>query len=143
VRSSWGGTSSLGGGAAARIWSERVRPAGAASVRDFATGPDAGHPAFTRHDLGAGTAWYLATAPVTGLPGLLAQVLDHANVSRPRGLPDTLELVRRGDHTFLINHGDEPVTVEGVTGTSVFDGVRHDGPVTVAPGAVTVVVDNP
>ncbi|HEX4811213.1 MAG TPA: beta-galactosidase [Nonomuraea sp.] len=127
----------------ARIWSERVRPAGAVSVRDFASGPDAGHPAFTRHDLGAGTAWYLATAPVTGLRDLVAGVLDQARVSRPRGLPDTLELVRRGAHTFLINHGDEPVTVEGVTGTSVFDGVRHDGPVTVAPGAVTVVVAAP
>ncbi|MEO3870802.1 beta-galactosidase trimerization domain-containing protein [Nonomuraea sp. B12E4] len=127
----------------ARVWSERVRPAGAVAVREFASGPDAGHPALTRHDLGAGTAWYLATAPVTGLRDLLAQVLDHAGVSRPRGLPDTLELVRRGGHVFLINHGDEPVTVEGVTGVSVFDGVRHDGPVTVAPGAVTVVVDTP
>ncbi|MFD2352856.1 hypothetical protein ACFSTC_31530 [Nonomuraea ferruginea] len=53
-------------------------------------------------------------------------------MSRPRGLPDTLELVRRGRHLFLINHGDEPVTVEGVTGTGVFDGAHHDGPVTVA-----------
>ncbi|MFF4618624.1 beta-galactosidase [Nonomuraea jabiensis] len=144
-------TVTLAGGGTARIWSERVHPAGAVAVRDFATGPDAGHPAVTRHDLGAGTAWYLATAPVngpvnepgTGLGELLAQVLDHANVSRPRGLPDTLELVRRGGHVFLINHGDDPVTVEGVTGTSVFDGVRHEGPVTVAPGAVTVIAPTP
>ncbi|GAA2841473.1 beta-galactosidase [Nonomuraea rubra] len=28
----------------ARVWSERVRPAGAVTVRDFAEGPDAGHP---------------------------------------------------------------------------------------------------
>ena len=135
-----------GGGpspARARVWSERIRPAGAVAVRDFAEGPDAGHPAFTRHDLGAGTAWYLATAPVTGLRDLLAQVLDRAEVSRPRGLPDTLELVRRGAHVFLINHGDRPVTVEGVSGVSVFDGARHDGPVTVEAGAVTVVVETP
>ncbi|MEV4172090.1 beta-galactosidase [Nonomuraea sp. NPDC049709] len=135
-----------GGGpspARARVWSERIRPAGAVAVRDFAEGPDAGHPAFTRHDLGAGTAWYLATAPATGLRDLLAQVLDRAEVSRPRGLPDTLELVRRGAHVFLINHGDRPVTVEGVSGVSVFDGARHDGPVTVEAGAVTVVVETP
>ncbi|QYC42908.1 Beta-galactosidase [Nonomuraea coxensis DSM 45129] len=148
-----------------RIWSERVRPAGAVAVRAFAAGPDAGHPAFTRHDLGAGTAWYLATAPVgdpdtapdtapatapaAGAAGgralreLLGQVLDHAGVSRPRGLPEELELVRRGRHLFLVNHGDEPVTVEGVTGVSVFDGVRCDGRVTVAAGAVTVVEETP
>ncbi len=135
------GTEALPG----RIWSERVRPAGAVTVRAFAAGPDAGHPAFTRHDLGAGTAWYLATAPVGGraLRDLLGPVLDHAGVSRPRGLPEHLELVRRGRHVFLVNHGDEPVTVEGVTGVSVFDGVRCDGRVTVAAGAVTVVEETP
>ncbi|NUP62912.1 MAG: beta-galactosidase [Nonomuraea sp.] len=130
-------------GDSGRVWSERVRPSGARTVWDFTSGPDAGHPALTRHDLGAGAAWYLATAPVTGLPALLARVLDHAGVSRPSGLPDTLELVRRGRHVFLINHGDDPVTVEGVSGTSVFDGVRHDGAVTVAPGAVTVIEETP
>ncbi|MEV0164754.1 beta-galactosidase [Nonomuraea fuscirosea] len=136
-------TVELTGGGAARIWSERVRPAGATTLRGFASGPDAGHPAFTRHDLGAGAAWYLATAPLTGLRELLAQVLGHAGVSRPHGLPDTLELVRRGDHLFLINHGDHAVTVEGVSGVNVFDGVRHDGPVTVAAGEVMVVVPTP
>src|SRR5690606_3875588 len=132
-------TVTIDGGLECRIWSERIRPAGAVTERSFTSGPDAGHPALTRHELGAGAAWYLATAPVTGLRGLLGEVLDRAGVHRPRGLPDTLELVRRGRHLFLINHGDEPVTVEGVTGTSVFDGVRHDGPVTVAAGGVMVV----
>ncbi|AQZ61088.1 Beta-galactosidase [[Actinomadura] parvosata subsp. kistnae] len=136
-------TVTLTTGDPARVWSERVRPAGAVTVEGFADGPDAGHPALTRHDLGAGSAWYLATAPVTGLRDLLARVLDHAGVSRPRGLPDTLELVRRGGHVFLINHGDRPVTAEGVSGVSVFDGVRHDGPVTVPAGAVTVLLETP
>ncbi|WP_049565759.1 beta-galactosidase [Nonomuraea sp. SBT364] len=125
-----------------KIWSERVNLAGARSVRDFTGGPDAGHPAVTRHDLGAGSAWYLATAPVTGLRELLGEVLDHAGVTRPRGLPDTLELVRRGRHLFLINHGGEPVTVAGVTGTALLDGTRCDGSVTVAAGAVSVVLDD-
>ncbi|MFC7649448.1 beta-galactosidase [Streptosporangium lutulentum] len=198
-------TVSLGDhGLTGRIWSERVRLAGAHAVRDFADGPDAGHPAVTRHELGAGTAWYVATAldpirdgdtapdpirdgdtapdpirdgdtapaatrgddpnragdePVDGrdprelpgpardggvagggdLRGILRAVLDRAGVSRPRDLPDTLEFVRRGDHVFLINHGDVPVTVHGVSGTGVLDGAEHTGPVTVPPGGVTVV----
>jgi beta-galactosidase len=146
-------------GLTGRIWSERVRLAGAHAVQDFTEGPDAGHPAVTCHELGAGAAWYIATAldpardgdmasdlshdgDVAGgreLRGVLRAILDRAGVSRPRGLPDTLEFVRRGDHVFLINHGDEPVTVRGVSGTGVFDGAEHPGPVTVPAGGVTVV----
>ncbi|GAA4084079.1 beta-galactosidase [Nonomuraea soli] len=105
---------SLDGGQPATMWSERVRLAGALAVRAFASGPDAGHPALTRHDLGRGSAWYVATAPADVRP-LLRDLLDHAGVERPRGLPDDLEVVRRGRHTFLINHGDSPVTAASVT----------------------------
>ncbi|WP_030505742.1 beta-galactosidase [Microbispora rosea] len=128
-------------GATGRIWSERVRLAGARAVHEFADGPDAGHPAVTRHDLGAGSAWYVSTAldAGSGLRDLVAGVLDHAGVSRPRGLPDTLELVRRGDHLFLINHADAPVTVDGVTGTGVLDGAAYDGAATVPAGGIVVV----
>ncbi|MEU4541420.1 beta-galactosidase [Streptosporangium sp. NPDC023825] len=144
------------GGLTGRIWSERIRLAGARAVHAFTGGPDAGHPAVTRHELGAGTAWYVATAldpapdpsprseaPADGtgtdLRAVLRAVLDLAGVSRPRGLPDTLELVRRGRHLFLLNHGDEPVTVPGVSGTGVFDGAAHTGSATVPAGGVTVV----
>ncbi|MGW2200374.1 beta-galactosidase trimerization domain-containing protein [Streptosporangium sp. NPDC001682] len=134
-------------GLTGRIWSERVRLAGARTVRAFTGGPDAGHPAVTRHELGAGTAWYVATAldPRVGqdtdgdLRAILRAVLDAAGVSRPRGLPDTLELLRRGRHLFLVNHGDEPVTVPGVSGTGVLDGAEHAGSATVPAGGVTVV----
>ncbi|WP_240506129.1 beta-galactosidase [Thermoactinospora rubra] len=128
----------VSGGLTGRVWSERVRPAGARAVRTFEGGPDAGHPAVTQHDLGEGVAWYVATAP-GDLRGLLAEVLDAAGVDRPRGLPDTLELVRRGRHLFLINHGEEPVTVEGVTGVALLDGRACDGSVTVPGGDVVVV----
>ncbi|WP_310738318.1 beta-galactosidase [Microbispora sp. H10949] len=137
-----------GQGPVGRIWSERVRLAGARAVHEFAGGPDAGHPAVTRHDLGGGTAWYVATAldPAPGdgaheadLRGLVARVLDHAGVSRPRGVPDTLEVVRRGDHLFLVNHADAEVTVGGVTGTGVLDGAAYSGSATVPAGGVVVV----
>ncbi|MDH2427034.1 beta-galactosidase [Sphaerisporangium sp. TRM90804] len=138
------GTVRLDGGEQGRVWSERVRPAGAEAVRAFATGPDAGHPAVTRHPLGAGSAWYVATAldgtaPASGLRELLGAVLDGAGVARRRDLPETVELVRRGAHTFVINHGDSPVTVPGVTGTAVLGGTGHGGTVTVPAGGVTVV----
>ncbi|MEW9529937.1 beta-galactosidase [Microbispora sp. NPDC049125] len=127
-----------------RIWSERVRLGAATGLWTFADGPDAGWPAVTRNDLGAGTAWYVATAldPVGGGGGLrrlLAEVLDHAGVARPRDLPATVEVVRRGDFVFLVNHGDDAVSVPGITGTSVLDGAVCEGAATVAAGDVTVV----
>lgn len=128
-----------GQGRTGRIWSERVRLAGASAVQDFAEGPDAGHPALTRHDLGAGTAWYLATAldPGTGLRDLLGQVLDLAQVTRPRALPDTLEVVRRGEHVFLINHTDTIAHVPGMSGIDLLTGVPFTGQV--PAGGVAVV----
>ncbi|WP_344943172.1 beta-galactosidase [Sphaerisporangium flaviroseum] len=131
-------TVALTGGAMGRIWSERVRLARAVAVREFADGPDAGHPAVTGNGFGAGTAWYLATALAgDDLRGLLGEVLDRAEVRRPRGLPDTLEFVRRGPHVFLINHGDAPVTVAGVSGTDLLTGALFPG--WVPPGGVAVV----
>ncbi|GAA1294609.1 beta-galactosidase [Planotetraspora silvatica] len=152
------------GGSVGRIWSERVRVGEAMPVWTFADGPDAGHPAVTRHDLGAGAAWYVATAldethgatdgthgvahdtargsasrDPYGLRGLLREVLDHAGVRRLAGVPEDVEVVRRGAHLFLINHADQPATVPGVTGTGLLDGVEHRGSATVPPGGVAVV----
>jgi len=133
-----GETVGLPGGDRGRIWSERVRLAGAEAVLCFADGPDAGHPAFTCHRLGTGRAWYLATAPGNLRP-LLARALDAAGVDRPRGLPETLEYVRRGGHLFLINHADGPVTVPGVTGVDLLTGTACRGEAAVPPGGVAVV----
>ncbi|MFC7761865.1 beta-galactosidase trimerization domain-containing protein [Catellatospora bangladeshensis] len=131
-------TVALSDGSSSRVWSERVRPAGAVSVADFASGPDAGHPAITRHELGNGTAWYVATS-VDELRPVLARALDAAGVDRPRGLPETVEAVRRGAFLFLINHGDEPVTVPDVAGTDLLDGTGWAGEVTVPGGGVRVI----
>jgi len=108
----------LGGGGHGRVWSEHVHLAGAEQVVAFAGGPDAGRPAITRYDLGAGRAWYVATAP-DELRGLLAGVLTAAGVDRPsgtpHGLPDGVEAVRRGEHLFLVNHTDAEVTAVDLT----------------------------
>ncbi|GAB1822599.1 beta-galactosidase [Herbidospora sp. RD11066] len=119
-----------------RIWSERVRPAGARTVQSFATGPDAGHPAVTRHSLGAGTAWYVATA-TDDLRELLAEIVVRAGVTPAGELPDALEMVRRGSYVFLINHADVPASVPGVTGAELISGAPFTGEV--PAGGVCVV----
>jgi beta-galactosidase len=130
----------LTSGAAGRIWSEQVRLDGAEAVAAFADGPDAGRPAVTRHRVGAGTAWYVATAldDATGLRGLLAEVLDAAGVERPTGLPDRLEVVRRGPFSFLINHTDQDQFVPDLRGADALTGAAYDRGVPVPAGAVVV-----
>jgi beta-galactosidase len=134
-------TVTLTGGGTAGVWSELVRLDRATAVERFADGPDAGHPAFTRHGFGGGTACYLAAA-LRGddLRTLLTGLLDRAGVSRPRDLPDTLELVRRGAHVFLVNHGDTAVPVPGVTGTDLLTGAPFTGEV--PAGGVSVVPES-
>ncbi|GGP94610.1 beta-galactosidase [Streptosporangium pseudovulgare] len=95
------------------FWSEHVHLEGAealarygASVPAPGIGPhDAGWgagaalhglPAITRHRYGAGTALYVSTR------------LPDADLSRLLGLePSPLELVRRGEWVFAVNHGDD------------------------------------
>jgi beta-galactosidase len=121
-----------------RIWSERVRLAGAQPVCDFTDGFDAGHPAVTRHEFGRGIAWYVATA-LDDLRALVARALDEAGVARPNGLPETLEVVRRGEFLFLINHGPDEARVDGVHGLSLLDGEECAGTAAVPAGDVRVV----
>jgi beta-galactosidase len=130
-----GETVSLSDGGRGFLWSERVRTAGAASVVAFEAGLDAGHPAVTRHGLGAGVAWYVATA-LDDLRSLLSRALDEAGVCRPRNLPETVEWVRRGDYLFLLNHGERNAAVPGVRGLSLLDGGTVEGTALVRAGGV-------
>jgi beta-galactosidase len=114
----------------ADAWTEAVILAGAKPVAWYASGPAAGGPAVTRHDLGEGRAWYVSArtdAPATA--AVLAAACDSAGLTPPArpagspapaaatgGWPRDLELVRRtdGQRRFitLINHGEAHATVE-------------------------------
>ncbi|MEV4745181.1 beta-galactosidase [Streptosporangium sp. NPDC049248] len=90
------------------FWSEHVHLEGAEALAVY-TGPHtlgtplSGRPAITRHSYGSGTALYVST-----------RLTDDA-YARLLGLtPTPVELVRRGDWLFAINHGDEEHEVDGL-----------------------------
>ena len=117
------------------MWSERVVLRGATALRRFVDGPDAGEPAVTRHDVGAGSAWYVATR--LDRHGL-ADVLEPALAGvEPLGVPAEVEAVRREGYLFLINHGDAEVVV-AASGHDLLDGSEHDGEVAIPAGGVRV-----
>ncbi|MFI5842153.1 beta-galactosidase [Catenuloplanes sp. NPDC051500] len=114
----------------ARDWTETIRAEGAEVIATF---DDSHSPAVTRHEFGAGVAWYIATLPdADGLSALTTRFLKDAGVEGVlHSLPPNVEAVRRGDLLFLLNHGDGTVSVpfdgdavDVLTGTPLHDGAQ-------------------
>lgn len=99
-----------------RIWSEQLRAEGAEVVARFSGGPADGSPALLRHRHRQGEAWYLAGVPDHDqLARIVAAVLADAG-ARPTlpdlpVLPEGVEVVRRGELLFVLNHGRRPVAL--------------------------------
>ena len=105
---------SLSGGGTATTWTELMSLDGAQVVQTVLDGPLPGTPAVTRHSFGAGTAWYVSTTPdAETLSTLLATAAREAGVVPAADVPPGVEVVRRGDRLFVINHGSCDVTVAG------------------------------
>jgi len=100
----------LSTGDTASAWREHVALAGATAV---ATHPD-GTPAITR----CGDSWYVSTRlSDTGLTRLLADVVAAAGVNlSTASLGEGVEVVRRGEWLFVMNHTDHPVEVPPAPG---------------------------
>ncbi|MDW4572018.1 beta-galactosidase [Microbacterium sp. M3] len=110
-----------------RLVAESVHPAGADVVASFASGPQTGSAAVTRHRFGAGAAWYTATQPdPDGIAAIVDAVVAASGV-RPvvAGLPAGVEAARRGGLVTLINHGDDRVEI-AIEGTDAETGLVTD-----------------
>jgi beta-galactosidase len=100
------------GAGTAEEWGEVVRVDDAEVLATFVGGMLDGLPAITRRRAGS-SAWYVATAP-HDLAAVVDAVLTEAGVEpEVADLPEGVEAVRRGDRLFLLNHGDQPVEVQG------------------------------
>jgi beta-galactosidase len=130
-------------GAVATTWVEHLHLDGAKAVASYADGPLPGVPALTRHEVGQGTAWYLATR-LGGehLGALVDRLLAEAEVEPPVATARGVELVRRSgegrSYLFVLNHGEEEAAL-AVAGHDLVADVDTGGNLVVAPGAVAVV----
>lgn len=109
------------GRATAQHWSEVVHVVDAEVLATFRGGVLDGFPAITRRTIGDGEAWYLATRlEASERQSLVERLARTAGVlpQRPyRGDPQGwVETVRRGEFTFVINHGAAGVelTIDGM-----------------------------
>ncbi len=104
----------LAGGGTGSVWSELLRTEGAEVLDSVADGPLAGTPAVTRNAHGDGAAYYLATRPdPTTMAALLSRAARDAGIEPAASVPTGVEVVRRGNRLFVLNHTDAPATVHG------------------------------
>ncbi|PYC88371.1 beta-galactosidase [Streptomyces tateyamensis] len=106
----------LSDGSLATAWSESLRTEGAETLAAYTTGMLTACPALTRHQFGAGQAWYLSTRLAdTDYAALLARLLAAGGVGPELpGLPAGVEAVTRHAPDgrrwhLLINHGARAV----------------------------------
>lgn len=123
-------------------WVEDLRLAGAESQAAYDDGPLPGTPALTRHEHGAGVAWYVPTrTDDEATARLCRRVLDEAGVT-VLDLPTDVEVVRRvGEqhaYRFVLNHRDEAVEVEA-RGHDLVTDTPCDGRLTVPAYGVACV----
>jgi beta-galactosidase len=113
-------TSELLGAGRGEIWSEFLHARTAQVQATFSGGALDGWAALTRNSAGTGAAWYVATLPERAARGALVQhLLDEAGVEFGHG---PLEVVGRGDLTFVINHGSDSQHVP-LAGTDILTGM--------------------
>lgn len=140
-------------GERARLWSERFAsdPAGSGAtvLSRFADGPAAGEPAITRRAVGAGSAWYVATAlEPDGYADLAGRVLADAGVATDpdlaaAGVERVVRAAADGRRwTFLVNHAATDVTVPG-TGQELVTDTAVVGALHVPAHAVRVLREEP
>ena len=133
----------LDDGGTADVWTEDLVLAGAEAVARYVDGPVPGAPAITRHEHGAGVAWYVATRTDSATTARhVGRMVEAAGVAPVVSTAAGVEVQRRraGEQTwlFVLNHTSTEASV-AATGTDIVTGVAVSGTVTVPPGGVAVV----
>ncbi|MBM7493350.1 beta-galactosidase [Micromonospora luteifusca] len=133
----------LDDGSTADVWTEWLHPDGAEVLASYTDGPLPGVPALTRHRVGDGAAWYVATRldePATDR--LVARLVAEAGVRPAAPAPSGVEVVRRrdGDRSWLfaINHTDTEVRLPA-RGVELLTGGHCTGELALPAGEVAVV----
>ncbi|MFS0892714.1 beta-galactosidase [Microbacterium sp. 179-I 3D3 NHS] len=116
VKAPWGGFRGT-------VHAEEIEALGASVEARFTTGRRRGHAAVTRNTHGRGVARYLATLPdEAGVQTVVDAALADAAVEPTLpGLPEHVEVARRGSMLTLVNHGG-PVAEIALSGRDVLTG---------------------
>lgn len=105
----------------------------------FTHGDLRGAPAITYRDCGAGGGSYVATdANAATRAALIRLATARARLTVPQNLPSGVECQRRGEFTFLLNHGDKAVQLAGYCGTELLSDQQVTGHLVLPPRSAAV-----
>lgn len=133
----------LSDGTGADVWTEHLHLRGAEPVVTCLDGPAAGLAAVTRHEVGDGAAWYVATrTDPSGTAALVERLLAETGVRPVAPTRPGVEVVRRSDGRaswlFVLNHTAAPAAVD-CQGHDLVTERDVRGPLVVPGGGVAVV----
>jgi len=139
---SMGGKSFRG---AASSWAGDVTLKGGRALMKFTADAYSGQPALVGMKTGRGTCLYLAALRTDAAFGgrLMDHALSLAGVEPGPRRPEHVEVIRRGDVTFAINHLNKPVRVKLGTGVTALIGMIANGAAVLGPHGVCVVRHRP
>ncbi len=135
----------LSDGGVSTVWSEHVHLAGAEAVQTFTEYPLEGVPSLTRHAVGSGAAWYLATFPDRdGIESIVNRLLAESGVAPVTDADPGVEVMRRrssdgNSFLFAINHSRSSAAVHA-SGVDLLTGGRFIG--SVDAGSVVVIAED-
>jgi len=113
-----------------RSWMEDVEIEDAEELGSFLDNDFAGRPFLIARQRQAGSTLYCAAYPDPALmEAIVAEALSRTQIAPPPRLPEYVEIVTRGDVTFLINHRKETITIPVEAGEALL-GDYHGGQVT-------------
>lgn len=125
----------------AKVWAADTALHGGQALLSFAGDAYAGQPAVVEKKTGHGTALYVGAASVDD--PLYRRLLDHAlaraGVAPGVATPRHVEVVRRGDVIFVVNHTDKPASVKLDVNGKTLVGVYVKGVAQLPAYGVTVV----
>ena len=125
----------------AAVYMEELRLKGAKALAHYADNLYSGHAAVTCNRFGKGRAYYLAAFLDQILTGyVLEQAMQSAGVPVGPATDKWVEVVRRGDVTFAINHSRQPTQAPVPKGKVILGEVK-DGQAILPPYGVCVVQD--
>jgi len=110
-----------------RGWMEDIELTGGDALGVFTDNDFLGCPFFVTHATDAGRTFYCAAYPSPELlEAIIPHVLQAAQVPLGPVTPPWVEVIPRGDFTFIINHRNEPVNVP-ITAQKALVGAYSDG----------------
>ena len=126
----------------ADVWTELVRADDAQVLASYTSGDLGGLPAITLRRVGEGTAWYVsARLDQEATTELVDSFITTAGLCPVVPTSPGVEVQRRvgpeHSYLFVINHTDQPATIEA-TGTDLLTGNMHHGAAVVPAGGAAV-----